>query len=150
MGLTVYATGLNYTDSYDCGYITFAAFRRELASTANKKLGLLYDKWITPTYAGGGLTDEELKEFNKLFENKQGLACFLAHSDCDGKFTPKECKMIFDDIKDLKMDMQGHNYGDTLLDIKTGEVKMKTYNMLEQWKNMFKHCAKRRVNLYFS
>jgi len=37
------------------------------------------------------------------------------------------------------MDMQGHNYH-----------VMKPYNMLEHWKNIFLHCARRRVNLCYS
>ena len=67
-----------------------------------------------------------------------GLGLFLFHSDCDGKLTPKECRLIYNDIKDLKMDLLGHNYSD-----------MKTYNILDRWKNMFYHCYKKRVNMYF-
>lgn len=68
----------------------------------------------------------------------QDLDLFLFHSDCDGKFTWMECRRVYNAIKDLRMDMQGHNYG-----------VMKPYNMLEHWKNIFLHCAKRRVNLYY-
>ena len=42
-------------------------------------------------------------------------------------------------LKALKSDMVGHNYH-----------VMKPYNMFEHWKAIFKHCADRRVNLYYS
>jgi hypothetical protein len=132
MGLTVYAKHLACEDSYDCGYITFAQFRAELAKTYNEDFGLLYKKWLW-----GEITETEIKYMNELCNDD--LDIFLTHSDCDGKLTPKECRKIYDAIKNYKMDMQGHNYG-----------IMKPYNMLEQWKGIFNHCYKKRVNLYFS
>lgn len=136
MGLTVSAKGLSCEDSYDCGYITFGAFRIALAKAYNEEFGNLYEKWHQGAIFGGPLTKSELKRANEL--SSDGLNIFLTHSDCEGKFTPKECKKVYDAIKDIKMDMQGHNYG-----------IMKPYNMLDQWKGIFKHCYKRRVNLYF-
>lgn len=134
MGLTVYAKGM--VNTYDCGYITFGNFRMKLAETYDEELGALYRKWLFD-----GLDDDELKRINEIIP--QGLCIFLTHSDCDGKLTPKECRLIYQDIKDLKMDMLGHNYG---FDPKK---PIPTYNMLERWKEMFQHCYKRRVNMYF-
>lgn len=131
MGLDVRVTGLERQDTYHCGYITFNVYRKKVASAYDKRLGELYEKTFNEE-----LTDEEIDEWNKLCNDD--LDIFLFHSDCEGKFTPKECKKIYDAMKDLKIDMQGHNY-----------VEMNFYNMHEMWLNMFKHCYKRRVNLYF-
>lgn len=131
MGLTVHAKNLSAEDSYDCGYITFSRFRIELAKTYNKEFGELYRKWLYDE-----ITEKEVRRMNKLCNND--LDIFLTHDDDKGKFTPNECKRIYNVIKDYKMDMLGHNYG-----------IMKPYNMLEQWKGIFKHCYKNRVNLYF-
>lgn len=109
MGLTIKIKGMK--DTYDCGYHTFNMFRRALATA-----------YIARYY--------EL--------SNPDLDVFLFHSDCDGKLTPKECRGIYNAIKDLEMSMPGHNYGD-----------MVSYNMLERWKSMFKFCASHRVNMWF-
>ena len=82
------------------------------------------------------LQPEEIKEWNNLCNDD--LDIFLWHSDCDGKLTPKECKKIYDAMKDLKVEMQGHNY-----------IEMNCYDMHQLWLNMLKHCYKHRVNMYF-
>lgn len=83
-----------------------------------------------------GLTKEEIEEWNKLCNND--LDIFLFHSDCEGKFTPQECRKIYNVMKNLKVEMSGHNY-----------IEMKQYNMHEHWLHIFKQCYKKRVNLYF-
>lgn len=132
MGLYAYAKGLSKEECYDCGYITFGVYRQEVAEAFNKRIGELYKKY----YRDIELTKEEINEWNKLCNNDLDL--FLFHSDCEGKFTPQECKKIYNVIKDLKIEMSGHNYG-----------IMKQYNMHEHWLYIFKHCYTRRVNLYF-
>lgn len=132
MGLDIYAKGLKYEDSYHCGYIKFGMYRKAVAKAYNERIGELYEK----TYKDD-LTNEEIKEWNKLCNDD--LDIFLWHSDCDGKLTPKECKKVFNAMKDLKIDMQGNNY-----------IKMNNYTMHEQWLKMLEHCYKRRVNMYFT
>lgn len=132
MGLDTHAKGLTSETNYSCGYITFGVYRQKVAEAYNKEFGELYKKWYI-----GTITEEECKRANEL--TNEDLDIFLSHSDCDGKFTPKECKLIYNAMKDLKVEMPGHNYG-----------VMKDYNMHEHWLNIFKHCYKRRVNLYFS
>lgn len=131
MGLDIKAKGLSGEKSFSCGYITFGRFRMELAKTYNQRIGELYEISYSQK-----LTEQQSKEYDRICNDD--LDIFLWHSDCDGKLTPQECKKIYNAIKDFKMDMQGHNYG-----------IMQSYNMLEQWKNIFKHCYQRRVNLYF-
>lgn len=132
MGVTVTAIGLSDEDSFDCGYITFGQFRIELAKEYNPEFGNLYERW----YHSAKLS---ISEYDRMFELcGSGIGHFLFQSDCDGKLTPQECRAIYNDIKDLHMDMIGHNYG-----------IMKPYNMLEHWKKMFWHCATKHVHMWF-
>lgn len=131
MGLNATAKGLTDETEFECGYFTFGHFRLSLARAYNQELGDLYE-----TAYKRDLTPEEIARYDAICNDDLDL--FLWHSDCDGSFTWKECRRIYNAIKDIHMDMPGHNYG-----------VMKNYNMLEHWKNIFKHCAKRRVTLYF-
>lgn len=132
MGLCAMAKGLTTETGFDCGYLTYGQFRVNLAYTYNQEIGKMYETM----FHGGELSEAQKERWNQICDDDLDL--FLFHSDCDGKFTWKECRRVYNAIKDLHMDMQGHNYG-----------VMKPYNMLEHWKNIFLHCAKRRVNLYY-
>lgn len=124
-------------DTYNYGYITFTKFCIALADAYNEEMGRLYRKYVESSFPfNPAMTEEEIKRYNEI--SNPDLNLFLLHSDCDGKLTPKECKKIYKAIKDLKMDMMGHNYGD-----------MKQYNILERFKMMFFHCWKFRVNMWF-
>jgi len=127
MGLDVKIKGLDRENTYHASYIGFAEYRRRIADAYNKIIGELYRK----TYKED-LTKEEIEEWNKLCN--ENLDIFLWHSDCDGKFTPKECKKIYDVLKTLNVDMF---------------YRKNNITMHELWLNMFKHCYKRRVNMYF-
>lgn len=137
MGLYAHAKGLDKKTCFDCGYITYGHFMINLAETAyGEKMGEIYKRLQY------GAPWEQATESDAEYWNahcNDDLDILLFHCDCDGKFTPQECRKIYNAIKDLKMDMYGHNYG-----------VMEPYNMLEHWKNIFKHCATRRVNLYYS
>lgn len=135
MGLTIRIPGMR--DTYNCGYITYGVFLMKLATAYNQEMGEIYEKYFKSAIAlYPKLTDTEIARYNELCN--PDLDILLFHSDCGGKLTPKECKRIYKAIKDLKMDMPGHNYGG-----------MKPYNMLERFKMMFLHCWKFRVNMYF-
>lgn len=133
MGLCATAKGLNAETGFDCGYLTYGKFLENLAYAYNKEIGEMFSYMLR----GGKLSEEQVSRWDEICNDD--LDILLFHSDCDGKFTPQECRRIYNAIKDLHMDMQGHNY-----------IVMKPYNMLEHWKNIFLHCAKRRVNLYYS
>jgi hypothetical protein len=135
MGLNVSIKGLDDEHTYNCGYLTFAAYRQKVACAYNEEFGELYEK-PSKYFLFEGYTDEELKRWNEICNDD--LDIFLEHSDCEGKFTPQECKKIYNAMKDLKVEMQGHNYG-----------IMKPYDMHQQWLNMFKHCYQKRINMYF-
>ena len=134
MGLCATAKGLTAETEFNCGYITYGNFLMKLAYAYNQEIGKMYEKLC---HEGEDLTVEEELRWNEICNDD--LDILLFHSDCDGKFTPKECKKIYNAIKGLYMDLKGHNYG-----------VMEPYNMLEHWKNIFLHCAKRRVNLYYT
>lgn len=123
MGLDINIKGLEREDTYHGGYTTFNLYRKDVASAYNERLGELYKKTFKDE-----LQPEEIKEWNNLCNDD--LDIFLWHSDCDGKLTPKECKKIYDAMKDLKVEM---NY----------------YDMHQLWLNMLRHCYKHRVNMYF-
>lgn len=132
MGLTISIKG--YKGAFDCGYITFGMFRMRLCEAAyGPALGYIYHSHYIN---GTPYTDYEIEVWNANCNDD--LDVFLFHSDADGKLTSQECKKIYNVIKDVSLDMEGHNYGD-----------MQPYNMIEKWKDMFSYCAKRRVNMYF-
>ena len=133
MGLCAHAKGLTAETEFYCGYLTYGNFLKNLAYAYHKEIGEMFELLL----GGVQLTEEQENRWNEICNDDLDLLLF--HSDCDGKFTWKECRRIYNAIKDLHMEMQGHNYG-----------VMKPYNMLEHWKNIFLHCARRRVNLYYS
>lgn len=134
MGLTVRIKG--FDGSYDCGYITYGNFIMRLIKEAYGNVCL--EMFQRSLYTGKPFTDLDEKEWAK--HQNDDLDLWIWHSDCDGKFTPSECRRIYNAIKDMHIpDFYAHNYGD-----------MKQYNMLERWKEMFRHCARRRVNMYFT
>lgn len=135
MGLYATAKGLNDETCYDGGYLTYGHFLMNLAEAAyGQQMGVIYKN---NEFLHGKWSESDIEYWNKRCNDDIDILLF--HSDCDGKFTPQECRRIYNAIKDLKIDMVGHNYG-----------VMKNYNMLEHWKNIFYHCATRRVNLYYS
>jgi hypothetical protein len=135
MGIDVRAKGLSDEDGFSCGYITFGLYRRAVARAYNEEFGLIYEKQYKDLFFKQ-YTDADIKRWDEICNDD--LDIFLNHSDCDGKFTPQECRKIYNAMKDLKVDMEGHNYG-----------IMKPYNMHEHWLNMFKHCYTHRANMYF-
>lgn len=130
MGLCATAKGLTAETEFYCGYITYANFIEEIV---RKAYG---DYFVQMLYEDHSESDPEVEAWNRVCNPALDLLIF--HSDCDGKFTWQECRDIFKAMESLKSDMIGHNYG-----------VMKPYNMFNHWKNIFHHCWKRRVNLYY-
>lgn len=137
MGLTI---TVNDYDSFDIGYIGFGVFRLTLAETFNKRLGILYRRWIF-----GNISYREKKPLSKKeFEEFKSLAgdlfIFLAHPDNEGSFTPSESRKIYKSIENLKMDFQAnekyHVQGN--------------FNVLERLKKMFYYSWKNRRRVIFS
>lgn len=134
MGLTVKIKG--YEGAYDCGYITYGNFIMRLIKEAYGNQ--CYEIYKRSLFTGKPFTDLDEKVWAE--HQNDDLELWIWHSDNEGKFTPKECRRIYNAIKDLTIpDFFAHNYG-----------TMEQYNMLERWKDMFLYCAKRRVNMYFT
>lgn len=135
MGLTISIKG--YKGAYDCGYITYGNFLMELCKAYYPpEMSKLYCAQFLDYDHKDGLTEEESKYWNAHCNDDIDL--LLWHSMCEGKLTPKECRKIYEQIKNLHSDMQGHNYGE-----------MVPYNMFEKWKDMLLFCAQHRVNMNF-
>lgn len=134
MGLDVYAKGM---PRYSISYIRYGGLR---AAIVRKVYGeRCYNIFTTSPWDEIKMTHEE-KQANADYWNSvcnDDLDLFLLHSDCDGKFTPKECKAILKAIEPIDVDFDGLDFD------------RKPCNLLDHWKEMFRHCAKRRVNMYF-
>jgi len=133
MGLNVIIKGLSRENTYHGGYIRFADYRTKVAKAFNETIGEIYQKPYA--YLDYKFSQDDLKQWNTILSNKNApMNKFLWHSDCDGKFTPKECKEIYDILKNL-------NVEETFYDEET--------TMHELWLNMFRYCYKHRVNMWF-
>lgn len=122
MGLNVKIKGLTYKETYNGSYVYYWKYRHEVAIAYNKRLGEIFKQSLYRQ-----LTKEEIEEWNKICNDDLDL--FLWHSDCDGKFTPKECKKIYNVLKDLDL-----------------KDFTEIHNL---WLNMFKYCYKHRVNMWY-
>ena len=130
MGLDIAIKGLEREDTYHGGYMRFDNYRMEVAKTFNKKLGKIYEKQFLILHYK--FTKEETEEWNDLCNDN--LDIFLWHSDCDGKLKPKECKLIYDELK--KLNIKNLPYDNK-------------WTMHELWLSMLKYCYTHRVNMWF-
>lgn len=133
MGLDVMIKGLSRENTYHASYIKFANYRMKVAKAFDETLGEIYKRlYLSFCY---GYLEEDIKQWNEILpDENSAMNKFLCHSDCDGKFTPKECKEIYDILKNL-------NVEETFYDEET--------TMHELWLNMFRYCYKHRVNMWF-
>lgn len=126
MGLDVEAKGM---PRFSLAYSTYHMMRRLIIRE-------VYDDKCEEIFLKDYASDEDVKYWNSVCDDDLDL--FLLHSDCDGKFTPKECKRILKALEPIHIDMDGWGFNRT-----------EKCNMLDQWKRMFKHCIKKRVNMYY-
>lgn len=124
MGLDVYIKGLSSKDLFSGGYIYYCAYRKEIAYAYNTRLGELFKQSIARN-----LNKREIKEWNKI--SNEDLDLFLWHSDCDGMFTPKECKRIYNILKKIKLKDKYFSNNHTL------------------WLKMFKFCYLNNVSMIY-
>lgn len=100
MGLCATAKGLTAETEFDCGYLTYGRFLRNLAYAYNDEIGEMFESMCN----GNRLAEQQENRWNKICNDDLDLLLF--HSDCDGKFTPQECRRIYNAIKDFHMDAQ--------------------------------------------
>lgn len=141
MGLDTFATGLSREETYHGGYSIYGSFIEELISHAyDEKCREIYhrtyfDGFYKATYIGP-VTKDEIEYWNAHCNDDLDILIF--HSDCDGKFSPVECRKIYNAIKDIQFHLDENSiYSQYMLEI------------LSIFKKMFHHCARRRVNLYY-
>ena len=128
MGLDVFAKGM---PRFSLAYSTYFRLRREII---RKTYGIRCEEIFCKL--GENVASDDIAYWNSVCNDDLDL--FLLHSDCDGKFTPKECRRIYKALEPIEIDMEGWRFD-----------KADRCNMLDQWKFMFQYCAKRRVNMYY-
>lgn len=91
-------------DAFHGAYSAFNRFRQVVA----KAMGGSWPPHDDPEkddqswYWGDGFSEE----------THSGLFLFMSHSDCDGEFTPEECKKVADDLEVLLPEIQKYGAGD--------------------------------------
>ena len=126
MGLDVVAKGM---PNFRLAYSTYYRMRMLIIKEA---YGDRCEEIFRKQYA----SDEDIAYWNSVCNDDLDL--FLLHSDCDGKFTAKECKRIYKALEPIHIDREGWGFD-----------RADRCNMLDQWKRMFKHCMDKRVNMYY-
>lgn len=112
----------------------FRVYRCKVAEAYNKEFAEIYENPYTKIFYQ--YTKEDIKKLNLLCNDDLDL--FLNHCDCSGKLSWRECKKIYKVMKNLKVEMKGHNYG-----------TMKEYDMHELWLNMLYFCWQYKRTMYF-
>lgn len=115
MGLDVHAKGMQ---DYYIGYGRYYQMRREIVLQA-------YGERCLTIFDSVRNSEDDIAYWNSVCNDD--LDIFLLHSDCDGKFTPQECRKILKALDDVHVES----------------------TILDQWRKMFKYCADRRVNMYY-
>lgn len=99
-------------------YSAFMTWRTYICDVAG--LGNLLDY---EGYKGFGGTDPNGIEISSIKD--EGLRILIDHSDCDGEFTPEECKLVADSlsllIPKISGDLGGH----------IGDVRQKTQQFID-------------------
>jgi len=133
MGLATYTKNDAIEAYIRICYSTFNFYRLSVAKAYDKTLGEIYKKAMSIPYQDDITYTEEHYYWDLLSKN-EGLKVFLEHSDCDGMFTPKECRLIYNELIKLKLDP---------LDGSTA------YYINQDFIQAFEYCYKHRRNLYF-
>lgn len=129
MGLDIYAKGLVNQENPDLpfimiGYIGYSLIMKDLARMAyGDEMGDLYADYHHIW------TKEDCDFWDTRCNSDLDLLLF--HPDNGGKFTPAECRRVYNAIKYFHLENE----------------RLNAY--LEKFKKAFQHCAKRRVNLYY-
>lgn len=134
MGLDVVAKGM---PRFCLPYSTYMRFRAEIIRKVYGEK--CYEMFTRNPSERRNMTQQEIMEEAKCWDSvcSDDLDLFLLHSDCDGHFTPKECRTILKALEPIDIDMLGWDFN------------RKPCKMIDQWKRMFEHCAKRRVCMWY-
>ena len=134
MGLDIRIKGLDRDKTYHGPYSSFFRFRRELCKAFyDEEMFRIYRKIQEESCPFANQVDEVTVAEREYWNNhcNDDFDTFLLHSDCDGKLTNKECRKIYEAIKDVTTE---------------DEDFMRVLNL---WKDMLLYCAKTRRHLFF-
>lgn len=133
MGLDIGAKGL---EGFSIGYITFNCYRDYVAEHYDAHVGTLYKMAIRNAMAMKTecLNEQQWAKWEQICPKP--LDEFLFHPDCEGNFTPKQCREIYKVLVAIKAD-----------DSPCGKKTFSGWH--ELFLEYFKHCADKRVILRF-
>lgn len=134
MGLDCHAKGLPESECFHGSYYRYHRFIYELIKTA-------YGEWFAEKWHTCAWDNRSVSAWNRICN--QDLDILIFHSDCDGKFTPLECRKIYKALEPFTIDHESYVAG------YPARRPLKVVNTLALFKGMFLHCWKRRVNLYY-
>lgn len=135
MGLDIKATGLSREKEWHGSYGRFMNYRILIAKSYNRIFGNRYEKVFRTIPISNEEAKWQFEEADRLYEEltekeRLGLQLFLFSSDCEGQFSPKQCRMIYNELSTLEV----KNVADV------------TENMSHaRYLNILIHCMSRRV-----
>lgn len=133
MGLHITVKGFK-KPIFDNPYSEFFLLRLEIAKAYSEETYILYKKYLESSlHPESKLSVDEWLKFKS--NTPDGLRYFLLHSDCDGKITPKYCKMIYEVTSKMKCDY-------LILPYK--------YNFLQNFNEALKYCIEKKKTMFFS
>lgn len=120
MGLDIRAKGMQ---GIHFGYIRYLSFRCAIIEKA-------YGKKFAEIFRKDDADNNEKAAWDAVCNDDLDL--FLFHSDCEGKFTPEECRKIYKALEPIHLE---DDYQE---------------EQLENMKKAFMYCAKRRVHMFYT
>ena len=131
MGLALTAKG--YSKVLRIGYGGFKQMRIAIAFAYSSKYGNMYQEACSTLGFASRIANEDAfcETWNQGCDDD--LDILLWHSDCGGKFSPQECRLVLQALKKLNVHFANDN------------IQIFYNDFIE----MLAHCTKRRVNLYF-
>lgn len=126
MGLALMCKG---HDTLHIGYGGFSIFRKQIAQAYSEKHGSLYSDMLM------NLRKPLPDNFNEMWNDgcDDNLDILLWHSDCDGRLTPQESRMILNSLKKLTINFEDEYYE----------------TFYKNFLSLLEHSKKRRVIIFF-
>ena len=136
MVLDVFVEGCD--DYMSCQYSGFYKFRCEILRGWNEELGKLYEQKYFYEKNMNKMK-KILNEYDKPYN--EGMKLFFFHSDCDGEFTPAECKLLLKSFEHVDPDK---------FDNSDKETNSWLKESFEKWINMIKYAIVNNKNIIFA
>lgn len=118
-------------------YGGFARLRTKVAKCLDEEFGEHY-KTLFDFPVNYEEFDKKANEIAERKQLKESVLDFLFQPDCEGKITPKQCRDIYEIIKDDNEEICLTYFGDC------------DGNNWQTFKDMLQECYKKRWNLYWA